>query len=415
MHRLLLILALTLLPAAGVLAEEAAADAVVQSDVNSRYVDPSDMSQVPRLVSKVLVRATAKAKRGEHAEAIAVLNEHLTAHPDQDHYLVRYHLARSHDALEQYGDARRQYAAAVALEPRLSAGWFGLGHVNYTLGNFEESAAAFHESFRTDANPQPETLYFAAAGYMAAEDYAAAAPMLAELCGGGWGTTRHDWYAQLASCAIHLEQRDLAAPVLAAYLANDPGSHEAWYLSYQFHVGFKEYRDAAVALTMVGYLRDLTSREQRTLGDLYNVVGVPALASDQYHAVLNDDARSEDYERLASALVASHDLEGALSSLRQGLQTHPTLRLWSLLGDVHYLRKDYAAAAEAFTQVIQLDHENGRAWLMIGYCQIELGNRGLAIQNLVAAAKYEDQSDLAERLLQRARKMNQSPSPADAG
>ncbi len=411
----LLLLALTLWPAAGALADDAAADAVVAGGSASRYVDASDMSQVPRLVSKVLVRATAKAKRGEHAEAIAILDEHLAAHPDQDHYLVRYHLARSHDALEQYGDARRQYAAAVALEPRLSAGWFGLGHVDYTLGNFEESAAAFHESFRTDANPQPETLYFAAAGYMAAEEYAAAAPLLAELCGGGWGAVRHDWYAQLASCAIHLEQRELAAPVLAEYLASDPGNHEAWYLSYQFHVGFKDYRDAAVALTMVGYLRELNPREQRTLGDLYNVVGVPALAGDRYHAALGDDARAEDYERLASALVAAHDLDGALASLRQGLQTHPAPRLWSLLGDVHYLRRDYAAAADAFAQVIRLDHDNGRAWLMVGYCQIELGNRGLAIQNLVAAAKYDDQSDLAERLLQRARKMNQSTSEADAG
>lgn len=410
MRGFLLMLSLALLPAAGALADQAASEAVVANDATSRYVDPSDMSQVPRLVSKVLVRATAKAKRGEHAEAIALLDEHLTAHPDQDHTLVRYHLARSHDALEQYADARRQYAAAVALEPRLSAGWFGLGHVEYTLENFAESGAAFAESFRTDANPQPETLYFAAAGYMAAEDFAAAAPLLAELCGGGWGAARHDWYAQLASCAIKLEQRELAAPVLAEYLANDPGSHEAWYLSYQFHVGFQEYRDAAIALTMVSFLRELSPHEQRTLGDLYNVAGVPALASEQYRASLTEEAKSaddraEDYERLASALVAAHDLDAALASLRDGLRTQPTARLWSLLGDVHYLRKDFAAAADAFTEVTRLDHENGRAWLMVGYCQIEMGNRGLAIQNLVAAAKYDDQTDLAERLLMRARKM----------
>jgi tetratricopeptide (TPR) repeat protein len=372
------------------------------------YVDPMDMSEVPRLVRKVLVRATAKARRGEHAEAVVVLSEYLRDNPGEDHYLVHFHLARSYDALEQYEEAREQYAIAVALESRLAAGWFGLGHVNYNLGEYRESGDAFLKSFQTDARPGPETLYFAAAGYVLSGDYEHAVPLLDELCRGLWGPARHDWYAQLASCAIHLEQPELAAPLLEEYLASSPGNDEAWYLVYQFRVGLKDYREAAVALTMVGYLRELSAQEQRTLGDLYNVVGVPALAGRRYAAAMADGAAAEDYERLVSALVASHDLEGALAALREGLETEPTPRLWSLLGDVHYLRRDYAAAAEAFAHVAELDPDSGRPWLMIGYCHIELGNRALAIQHLVAAAKYEDQADLAERLLMRARKMDRA-------
>lgn len=371
-------------------------------------VDPQDMSQVPRLVRRVLVLATAKARRGEHADAIATLQEHLRDHPDQDHYLARFHLARSHDALEQYDRAREQYERAVALEPRLAAGWFGLGHVNHTLGDHAAAGEAFLRSFRIDPYPQAETLYFAAAGHLLAGDPQTAAPLLTELCSGRWGTPRHDWYAQLASCAIGLQERDLAGPALAQYLARHPDSAEAWYLTYQFQVGFKEYREAAVALTMVGYLRTLTAAERRTLGDLYSLVDVPALAGRHYAEAIGEEARAEDFERLASALVAAHDLDSALSALRDGLRTHPTARLWSLLGDVYYLRKDFESAAEAFTRVAELDPESGRAQLMIGYCHLEQGERGLAIQHLVAAAKFEDQADLAERLLQRARKLSRT-------
>jgi tetratricopeptide (TPR) repeat protein len=376
---------------------------------SQRYVDPNDMSQVPRLVRKVLFRAITKAKRGEHADAIAVLREHLDSYPDQDHVLLRYHLASSHDALGEYAEARAEYGRTVAMDPRLAEAWFGLGHVEYTQGNYASSAVAFERAFRASPDPRPETLYFAAAGSMLAEDYTAAAPLLEELCSGKWGVPRHDWYAQLAACALELQRPELAADHLDRYLTVQPDSHDAWFLQYQFEVGQKHYREAAVALTIVSYLRDLTPRESRTLGDLYNVAAVPALASGRYRAAMaGGSAQAEDYERLVSAYVASHDLDAALAALEEGLDTDPTPRLWSLLGDIHYLRRDYAAAARAFTRVAELDPEAGRPWLMIGYCHIELGERGLAIQNLVKAAKYEDQEDLAVRLLDRARKMSQT-------
>ncbi|MEZ4386551.1 MAG: tetratricopeptide repeat protein [Candidatus Krumholzibacteriia bacterium] len=404
------IVALLVLVAVAAVAAEGGVEATrYEGGTGQRYVDPSDMSQVPRLVRKTLFRAITKAKRGEHAEAVAILGEHLAEHPDQDHPLVRYHLAVSEDALEEYGEAKAQYSRAVDMEPRLAAAWFGLGHVEYTLGHYASSGAAFLRAFKTSSDPRPETLYFAAAAFMLAEDQAAAAPLLTELCSGNWGVPRHEWYAQLAACALDLEQPALAQERLAAYLQAQPDNHEAWFLQYQFEVGQKHYREAAVALTVVGYLRELTPREQRTLGDLYNVAAVPALACARYRRAMDGQTpAADDYERLVSAYVASHDLDAALDALERGLDDDPTPRLWSLLGDIHYLRKEFAAAADAFAHVAELDPENGRPWLMIGYCNIELGNRGPAIQNLVKAAKFEDQADLAVRLLDRARKLKQT-------
>ncbi len=370
--------------------------------------DPTDTSLVPRLTRRTLAVAMAKANRGEHADAAELLIRHLQDHPDQDHHLVRYRLARSLEALAQPEAARDHYLQSVRLEPRLAIGWLNLGHVQYALGDYAAAAAAFLRSFRSDPRPQPETLFFAAAGYSLAGDSAAAAPLLQELCSGSWGPPRHDWYAQLTACAIEIGQRALAGPALASYLAQDPANHEAWYLIYQLNVGLKDYREAAIALAVVGYLRELTPQERRTLGDLYSVVEVPFLAAGQYEVALTPEARAEDFERLASALVAAHDLEAAAASLRTGLQTTASARLWALLGDVHYLRRDYAAAAEAYAQAVELDPGAGRVVLMIGYCHLELGDRGRAIQHLVAAAKFEDQADLAERLLMRARRMSQT-------
>lgn len=408
MYKTLVLIAMLASVGVGRLAVMPAHAEEVPGSSGARFIDPTDMSQVPRLVRKTLVLATAKAGRGEHEDAVDVLAGHLQDHPDQEHFLMHYHLARSHDALGNIEIARQHYARSVAMEPRLAAGWFGLGHAHYTLDDFRAAGDAFLRSFRTDVDPAPETLYFAAAGYLLADDAATAMPLLLELCSGRWGAPRHDWYAQLAAAAIGLEQPELAAPWLDRYLTAEPGSHEAWYLAYQFHVGFRDYREAAIALTIVSYLRDLTPREERTLGDLYHLIEAPMLASLRYRASLDAEPDAEDLERLVSALVAAHELDTALATLYDGLRRQPTARMWSLVGDVYYLKRDFDKAAEAFTRVTHMDPDAGRAYLMIGYCHLEKGNRGLAIQNLVAATKFEDQADLAERLLIRARRMSQT-------
>jgi tetratricopeptide (TPR) repeat protein len=117
---------------------------------------------------------------------------------------------------------------------------------------------------------------------------------------------------------------------------------------------------------------------------------------------LTPEASAAEIERLASALVASHETEEALQVLRAALEKAPTPRLWSLVGDVHYLRQEYAEALAAFGHVAAAGDETGRAWLMQGYCALELGHRSEALDLLARASTFPDQQDLAQRLIQRA-------------
>ena len=132
--------------------------------------------------------------------------------------------------------------------------------------------------------------------------------------------------------------------------------------------------------------------------------GVPWLASQRYGMALGGEAGVEDYERLGSALVAAHETEVAIEILSSALEEHDSRRLWSLLGDVHYLRQEYGPARDAFSRIAEED-ETGRAWLMQGYCALELGEKEAALDLLARATAYPDQADMAQILLQRAMRL----------
>ncbi|MBD3347731.1 MAG: hypothetical protein GF400_00875, partial [Candidatus Eisenbacteria bacterium] len=77
----------------------------------------------------------------------------------------------------------------------------------------------------------------------------------------------------------------------------------------------------------------------------------------------------------------------------------PTPRLWSLLGDLHFMRKDYAESYEAYRQSAAMDTTSGRPLLMMGYCAIQLEKNEDAISALERAVEYPDERGKANQLL----------------
>ena len=360
-----------------------------------------DLSNLPRKLRKIVFRAATYGKRREHQKAVDVLTEHLREHPDQDHYLVRLYLAQNLADLDDKPLAKEHYRKSVQLEPRLDRGWLGLADTAYDLEDFALAGDAFVQGYRTSPERPAEVLYFAGASYMMADDPAAACDVFSELVGGNAGFPQLKWYRGLVIAAARREEPQRADAAVARMIATFPEDPEAWYLKYQHEAGQKNYREAAVALRLVGFLRPLTAVENQQLGDLYVVLGVPWLASRQYAAAMGDTARVEEWERLGSSLIAAHETEQALAVLNDALAAQESPRLWALLGDIHYLRQEYGPARAAFARIAGED-ETGRALLMEGYCALEMGEKDNALDLLGRATTYPEQADMAQRLLQRA-------------
>lgn len=73
----------------------------------------------------------------------------------------------------------------------------------------------------------------------------------------------------------------------------------------------------------------------------------------------------------------------AIGMLDKALKTNPQWRRgWWLLGSLLYDTDNYAAARSALERLIRLDAKSGEGWAVLGLCEFEMRDYGLALQHL---------------------------------
>lgn len=376
------------------------------------WPDYYDVGRAPRHVRRVLLEAAARVNADRRDNAIALLERHLCEHPDQEHDLLHLHLAQDLSDADRTAEARDHYRRAAELEPRLDRAWFGLADAAYDLQDYAVAADAFERGYAASFEHAPQVLFFAASAWLLADQPEKAIPLFERLTGDDLAAAMPPgavppeidikWARGFLAAANQLEKPELAGPCVKKLMDLKPADPEVWYLQYQYEAARRDFDAAVVSLRIVGYLRPLSPVEEKQLADLLMVAGASQLASEHYERGLGPEATTADVERLASALVTAHESAKALQVLHAALEKKPDTRLWSLVGDVHYLRQEYVDALDAFRRVAEAGDETGRAWLMEGYCALELGRKNEALDLLAKASSFPEQQDLAQRLIQRA-------------
>jgi tetratricopeptide (TPR) repeat protein len=361
--------------------------------------DLLDFSNAPTDVRRTLFRVQALEQRGRGGEALAVLRNHITRHPDGGDPLIRFHLGRLLAERGETAGALDPLRAAVAAEPRLWPAWRALGQAAYLEGRYEEAANAFLQAFRREPEPPAALAHYAAAGFLQAGAPQRARPLLEDLLSGRYGTPEPTWFRTYLAVVMELERPELATPAIRELVRLYPNLPEAWQLASQQAAACGDFERATVALQTLSFLRPLDREETLRLGDLYRAVGVPAVAARYYAALLAQRRDPDVVERLVTALVAAHEPDSALAALAEPLAEAPSARLWCLAGDIHYQQAAYDRARGDFERALALDPDLGRAHLMLGYCAWELHDRATAVRHLQAAERFPPQRRAAEEAL----------------
>ena len=360
-------------------------------------------ADVPRRARLALFKAQQEKALGQAEDAVKVLRSFLRDNPGEDHYLLRFQLGALLLELERPDEARDAFREAAHLEPRHADSWLNMGELAYQAGDFAEAAEGIYQGYLLTPSQPQHLLYAAAAAYVMAEQPAKALPLLEDLVYRRTELAKLDWYRALIAACLDTDSRDEGERAVAHLLKQHGDDPEAWVLACQFHAAVSDYQRSAVDLTVAGYLRPLTEEEQVQLGNLYSAAGVPDLAGSCYAAALGDEPSAEDFERLASTYLAAHEREAALDTLERALAAEPSVRLWSLLGDLLYMEEEYGRARDAYAHCADMDAGQGRAVLMQGYCALEQDDEAGAVALLERAKGFEDQAQAAEQLLARLR------------
>ena len=390
-----------------VLSTEAPAQSTEELRVEQNAIESGE--GLSARAKKALFRARSKQDKGDFAGAAQVMSEFMAGSPDREHPLLLFNLALSHFALDQDAEAYADLKKAVALEPRYGRAWLRLGEAAYEVGQYAEAGDAFSRAYDLTPDPAPEILYYAGVSLLMGQESDRALAVLENLLTGHREDAELDWYQALISAGSESGKPGRVAPLVEFLLDDHPAEPRAWELAYQFAASREDFEKAAAYLTITGYLRPLSRSETIQLGDLYAVISVPIQAARFYEQALSmpapaDDVekvRAAEFERLASAWLAAHELDRARATLQVALAEKETLGLWSLLGDLEYLDEDFEASLAAFDRATSIDSGAGRAWLMKGYCALELGRDAEALSHLEKAAGFPDQSAAARSLLGR--------------
>jgi tetratricopeptide (TPR) repeat protein len=385
--------------------------------VVSAWAAPADPAQpvqtiedLPRDARLALYEAQQFMEQGKLEQAVLELEQYVTDHAKKDDsFLMRYHLASVLVQVDRRDQALAEYEKSVALEPRYGPAWLGLGETAYGLGQYGRAAEALTKGYELSEEKRPDVLYYAAAAQVLAGDAAGAIPVMEKLTAGTYGEPKFEWYRGLVSACLQAEDRERGSAAVSSMLATFGTRADAWYLAFQYGASVGDYRQAAIALTVTGYLRPLTKQETLQLGDLSAAIEAPAAAAGYYTAAAGDSASASEVERIASAYLASYETDEALAVLEAGIRTEPTYRLWSLLGDLHFMEKRYTPAYDAFAECARLSPEEPRPQLLLGYCAMELGQYEDAIGHLAVAAETESYAERAQMLIRRAQKLAATP------
>ena len=390
---------------------------------------------LPSRAKTVLFRCREHQDAGDFARAAGIMNTWLGGGENRLHPLLVYNLAVSQLELGDAAAALTSLQAAVRLEPRFARAWLRLGETAYSLERYEPAAEAFAHAHELSPTPAPELLHYCGAAWLQAGRPERALAVLTELLTTHRAGADPDWYRTLVAAAVATDHPERAAPFLDHLLADRPADPAAWDLAYRFAAQGGNYRQAAMCLTVAGYLRPLAPDDLDRLGDLYAAIDVPLVAARCYQRALAaaeareaatgaatgaatkdgsgaglaaapetaapGDPLARRYRRLASAWLAAFRDDEARAVLQAGLADHEDADLWSLLGDLEYRQENYARSRRAYARSCELDPRNGRGWLMQAYCAIEQGDQPAADILLRRAAGFPDQADAARRLLTR--------------
>ena len=361
-------------------------------------------SEAPKLtpaVRKAVYAAQQAMEKKDYGKAEEYLRKYVQKYPQKSHYLVEFTLGNALALMGKESEALSHYKTSAHLYPEYAPTWQNMGKICFDMKQYEKAGDCLLNAYKTDEKKEPSLLYNVAVCYLIAGKAKKALPHLEYLVSGKAGPPKTEWLEALLKVCMDLQLKEKAFQVIHRLLEKNGSDPRWWKILAQFHLQQSDYKAAVAALTVHSYLTSLKKQDMMLLGDLYNAVGVPLKAAAYYEEALNSSNNNNPaiFEKLASAYIAAHRTAKAIEVLDRALEKKPTSGLWFMMGQVLYEQGNFDKAYNAFNQSARLNSKNGRAYLMMGYCALQMDKKKAARTAFQKATRFPKQRKVAKKLL----------------
>ncbi|WP_242637466.1 tetratricopeptide repeat protein [Desulfobacter hydrogenophilus] len=322
-------------------------------------------------------------------QASKQLTQFIAQHPDENHAYVTFTLAGLNLEMGKMETAVAFYEKTLALCPAYAPAWQNLGKICYDLGRFERAAQALEKTWELTGRTNHTLRFHSAVARLSAKQPAKALPHLEFLTSGQAGPPEENWVKLMVQLSIENKKSAKALKTVERLLAIPNAKPYLLRLAASLNLALNNHKKAAQNLSAYGLITPLPLREQTLLADLYNNIGIPALAAKNYEKALALKSSLKLYERLASAWFDACEMNKALAAVKQGLKAYPhSHAMWKLKGWIHYEAKVFNKASSAFAKALVLNKKDAKSLFMHGLCACRAGHTDQARKILKQAAAH---------------------------
>lgn len=327
-------------------------------------------------VQSILAQAIAQVEwaRGNYQAALSNFETavELDALPDETHYALMYQIAQLYDMQERYDDA----LAALDL-------WF----------------------CKVPEDQHQDTAYILKASILARkEDWPAVIDAVDQAIGMS-DAPQENWYRLKLAAQFQLQRYPGAAETLELLVAGWPEKKDYWLQLSNVYMQLKEHQKA-LSVSALAYRRGMlsTQSDYLLLANLYAMEDVPYKAAQVMQEGLEQgivEPTERHWTLVGDTWYSSEEYEQALAAFEQAgraaLDGQIDLRRGYILVDMERWDEAAQALSAALEKGGLSDNETGRAYLMQGMSQFNLGNLDQASTAWGRAGRYDNTRSAAQQ------------------
>jgi tetratricopeptide (TPR) repeat protein len=403
---------------------------------------------LPVPVSRLLFRVSNFFAHDQYAQAADFIKEFRRKNNKAeyaDHPEILFSLGNCCLAVKDYRGAARNYRKAITARPDHAPSWQNLANALYNSEEYAEAAKSFINAFDLQKKKNPELLYYSAECYLLAGKNAFSVSAFERLFNDFPQKIRSEWKEGMVRALIADGQNKKALPLiqeLVSLYTKDKKKEWSQVLLYQYlglgmnesarrlafslarhypgeeqwwravvHVALEQGKmdDALMAMTIISFIHPLDKQETRLFADLNLQAGIPRKALPVYEKLLATSPSPVLLKYVVYASLRLGDKTGALALFEKYSDlTEQNFDLLMDRADLLYSLSRYQEAQAAYIQAAHVSisckksqrqdiksPEEGRAWLMAGYCAWQHGDLQSAINAFSRAVHYPTQKKKA--------------------
>ena len=358
--------------------------------------DQEGSLRVVRLLQKVDQEISAK----QPLVAQQLIESFKQKYPDEQYYLIDYQLGNLYSQAGQLKKALSAYDAALIGCDQESGLWQNRGKIAWDLKQYAIAADSLFRAYELDLKKEPSLLFHTAIARMYANQKEVALNLLETLLGDTPEAAQDVWLETYTTLCLELKQTARALAYLNDWQAHFKTRKVFWRLLAMLHVQQREYEKGAANLRVLAAFEPLNKTDKRLLADLLLQINIPLDAVKLYEELL---AESPPEQQLHEQIIICYRLglrpKKALEAVERARAVYSSKTLLQIHGEMLFEHGEYQQAFQVFSQLLQMEPDQGIAYLYQGYCALRMEDRVLARKVLNQAVQFKKEKKDAERLL----------------